>query len=68
MPSSSDERKPYQKIRHPIEDDEQTELHDFEARNMKGERCPYCNLPLYKRHCKVCCEQCGVIKDCSDPF
>lgn len=32
------------------------------------ETCPYCEGPLHKRHCKVVCEQCGVIKDCSDPF
>lgn len=32
-------------------------------------KCPKCNNEsLYKRHCKVACEQCGVIRDCADPF
>ncbi|UBF22409.1 hypothetical protein HCTV-15_gp42 [Haloarcula virus HCTV-15] len=32
-PSSSDERKPYQKIRHPIDDAGQSSLYDFEEEN-----------------------------------
>lgn len=34
---------------------------------MKG-NCPNCSRDLYKRHCKLVCERCGVIYDCSDPF
>lgn len=32
--------------------------------------CPYedCNSDIYKRHCKIVCEEHGVIIDCSDPF
>ena len=31
--------------------------------------CPKCEEEtLFKRHCKIVCEQCGVIYDCSDPF
>jgi len=31
--------------------------------------CPRCeNQSLFKRHCKIVCEQCGTIRDCSDPF
>ncbi|MBZ6494096.1 HVO_2523 family zinc finger protein [Natrinema longum] len=31
-------------------------------------RCPHCDAPMYKRHCKYVCPQHGVIIDCSDPF
>lgn len=31
-------------------------------------RCPHCEAPMYKRHCKYVCPQHGVILDCSDPF
>ncbi|WMT06859.1 hypothetical protein NP511_15890 [Natrinema thermotolerans] len=31
-------------------------------------RCPHCEAPMYKRHCKYACPQHGVIIDCSDPF
>ncbi|MFP4218616.1 MAG: HVO_2523 family zinc finger protein [Salinarchaeum sp.] len=31
-------------------------------------RCPKCETPLYKRHCKLVCPAHGVIYDCSDPF
>jgi hypothetical protein len=31
-------------------------------------RCPHCEAPMYKRHCKYVCPQHGVIIDCSDPF
>ena len=33
-----------------------------------GPRCPDCQAPLYKRHCKYVCPQHGVVYDCSDPF
>ncbi|GAB3039957.1 HVO_2523 family zinc finger protein [Natronobiforma cellulositropha] len=33
-----------------------------------GPRCPFCDAPLYKRHCKYVCPQHGVVIDCSDPF
>ncbi|WP_175607207.1 HVO_2523 family zinc finger protein [Natrinema saccharevitans] len=31
-------------------------------------RCPHCEAPMYKRHCKYVCPHHGVIIDCSDPF
>ncbi|UBF22623.1 Zn finger [Halorubrum tailed virus 25] len=31
-------------------------------------RCPKCGGEPYKRHCKIVCPQCGVLRDCSDPF
>ncbi len=33
-----------------------------------GPRCPFCEAPMYKRHCKYVCPQHGVVIDCSDPF
>ncbi|WP_254768955.1 HVO_2523 family zinc finger protein [Salinilacihabitans rarus] len=30
--------------------------------------CPFCEAPLYERHCKYVCPQHGVVVDCSDPF
>ncbi len=36
--------------------------------NRGGRPCPYCETPMYKRHCKYVCPQHGVIIDCSDPF
>ena len=33
-----------------------------------GPTCPYCEAPMYKRHCKYVCPQHGVVIDCSDPF
>lgn len=32
--------------------------------------CPECGQEetVFKRHCKIVCEQCGVLYDCSDPF
>jgi uncharacterized paraquat-inducible protein A len=33
-----------------------------------GRRCPRCETPLYRRHCKYVCPQHGVLVDCSDPF
>jgi hypothetical protein len=30
--------------------------------------CPRCGGALYERHCKLCCRNCGVVRDCSDPF
>ncbi|GAB7020108.1 HVO_2523 family zinc finger protein [Halostagnicola sp. A-GB9-2] len=33
-----------------------------------GPPCPFCETPMYKRHCKYVCPQHGVIIDCSDPF
>ncbi len=35
---------------------------------MAVDTCPRCGMDLYRRHCKYVCPQCGVIKDCSDPF
>ena len=29
--------------------------------------CWMCNGPVVKRHCKIICEACGFIRDCSDP-
>jgi hypothetical protein len=29
--------------------------------------CWLCNGPVVKRHCKIVCEQCGFVRDCSDP-
>ncbi|MFB6170027.1 MAG: HVO_2523 family zinc finger protein [Haloarculaceae archaeon] len=34
----------------------------------RGGRCPICEEPMFKRHCKYVCPQHGVIVDCSDPF
>ncbi|WP_161569781.1 HVO_2523 family zinc finger protein [Natronorubrum bangense] len=33
-----------------------------------GHPCPFCETPMYKRHCKYVCPQHGVVIDCSDPF
>ena len=30
--------------------------------------CNICGCVCQKRHCKIVCPQCGVIRDCSDPF
>lgn len=30
--------------------------------------CPFCEIEMYKRHCKYICPNHGVILDCSDPF
>jgi len=37
-------------------------------RSAGAPRCPHCEAPMYKRHCKYVCPQHGVIIDCSDPF
>ena len=29
--------------------------------------CWLCNGPVVKRHCKIICELCGFVRDCSDP-
>ncbi|MFZ1753803.1 MAG: 8-oxo-dGTP diphosphatase [Caldilineaceae bacterium] len=29
--------------------------------------CWLCSGPVVKRHCKIICEQCGFVRDCSDP-
>lgn len=29
--------------------------------------CWLCNGPVLKRHCKIVCQQCGFVRDCSDP-
>ncbi len=29
--------------------------------------CWLCKGPVVKRHCKIICEQCGFVRDCSDP-
>ena len=29
--------------------------------------CWVCDGPVTKRHCKIICEQCGFVRDCSDP-
>ncbi|MFC6718392.1 HVO_2523 family zinc finger protein [Natrialbaceae archaeon GCM10025810] len=34
----------------------------------RGPACPFCDAPMYKRHCKYVCPQHGVVIDCSDPF
>ena len=39
-----------------------------EGRMNAGPRCPLCEGPLTKRHCKYVCAQHGVIADCADPF
>ena len=33
-----------------------------------GPPCPFCEIAMYKRHCKYVCPQHGVVIDCSDPF
>ncbi|AHF99839.1 hypothetical protein HALLA_14640 [Halostagnicola larsenii XH-48] len=47
------------------EPDSETER-DFERGT--GPPCPFCETPMYKRHCKYVCPQHGVVIDCSDPF
>ncbi|MFB6087781.1 MAG: HVO_2523 family zinc finger protein [Haloarculaceae archaeon] len=34
----------------------------------EGPRCPKCEEPLAKRHCKYVCPNHGTVYDCSDPF
>lgn len=29
--------------------------------------CWLCNGPVEKRHCKIICQVCGFMRDCSDP-
>ncbi|MFD1563028.1 HVO_2523 family zinc finger protein [Haloarchaeobius amylolyticus] len=41
---------------------------DSSDRAAGGPRCPHCESPMYKRHCKYVCPHHGVIIDCSDPF
>lgn len=35
---------------------------------MTRQTCPRCGMGLFRVHCKLVCEQCGVVRDCSDPF
>lgn len=30
--------------------------------------CNYCETPCRKQHCKIVCPNCGIVRDCSDPF
>lgn len=30
-------------------------------------RCELCGQPMYDRHCKIACPNCGYLRDCSDP-
>ncbi|WP_241430493.1 MULTISPECIES: HVO_2523 family zinc finger protein [Natrinema] len=43
-------------------------MDDTSDRGAGGPRCPHCEEPMYKRHCKYVCPHHGVIIDCSDPF
>ena len=29
--------------------------------------CDLCGSPLRETHCKLVCDQCGYVRDCSDP-
>lgn len=29
--------------------------------------CDLCGHPMRESHCKLVCDQCGYIRDCSDP-
>lgn len=29
--------------------------------------CEVCGTPMYDRHCKIVCPNCGYLRDCSDP-
>lgn len=31
-----------------------------------AERCPACDAPLFRQHCKARCENCGFFWDCSE--
>jgi len=33
----------------------------------QGEPCDVCGAPTFELHCKVICQRCGYIRDCSDP-
>ncbi|MFB6152776.1 MAG: hypothetical protein ABEJ27_00845 [Halodesulfurarchaeum sp.] len=33
-----------------------------------SDTCPRCGFGLFERHCKLVCEQCGIVRDCADPF
>jgi hypothetical protein len=35
--------------------------------SMDDDVCWVCGAPVKKRHCKVVCERCGFLRDCSDP-
>lgn len=30
-------------------------------------QCWLCEEPVIKRHCKIVCQRCGFMRDCSDP-
>ena len=30
-------------------------------------RCDLCGSTMRETHCKLICEQCGYVRDCSDP-
>lgn len=30
-------------------------------------RCDFCGAPMLAVHCKLKCEACGFVRDCSDP-
>jgi hypothetical protein len=29
--------------------------------------CDLCGYPMRESHCKLICDQCGYVRDCSDP-
>lgn len=37
------------------------------ARAVDAPRCDLCGSPMRESHCKLVCDQCGYIRDCSDP-
>jgi hypothetical protein len=32
-----------------------------------GVHCDICGAPMYERHCRIICPQCGYQRDCTDP-
>lgn len=47
-----------------------TKSADAESGTVDENGCDFdgCSGVVYKRHCKIVCEQHGVLRDCSDPF
>lgn len=37
------------------------------AARSTGPVCEICGTPMYDRHCKIACPNCGYLRDCSDP-
>ena len=33
----------------------------------ESEKCEICGVMTLKLHCKIICNNCGFIRDCSDP-